>query len=374
MRIYLFILFALFFGQINVAQAHIAGVTDTHILIGESAVNIVYTVPLEFLQSVSVQSNLSLDEIAARAFTVSNNGENCQATFSEQTLLANIESQQYVIDYDCGEALQMLSLDYSYIVRQFNDHENITHVSLAGRLQNLVLGKQLVIFQMDVTETLSNWGITLQGFDIVGGTEGSTEKLSFAESLKQSTFYFSTGLKHILFGFDHLMFLLALLLLPLKLKELLILVTSFTVAHSITLALSVFDVITLPALLVEFFIAFSIVYVALENIWVVQRQKRANFDEVHSPWKKRAIITFAFGLLHGFGFSNFLKEIGFGNEIFAPLLMFNLGVEGGQLFAILCCSPVLYFFYKYSKKQTWLVTACSLLIALVGIVWLLERI
>lgn len=370
MRITLVILFGLIFSKANIAQAHLEGVTDTHILISQSAVNVVYTVPQEFLVSASSKINLSINEIAQTAFAISNNGEQCQPTQNMQSELETIKSQQFVLDYDCAQSIDILHLDYSFLLRQYPEHQNFTRMTIAGRNQNVVFEVDLASLKINVSEVLENLGISRNDFD----SSETAPKLGLIASLQQSVNYFSIGVKHILFGFDHLMFLFALLLLPLKLKEILLLITSFTVAHSITLALSVLEIVSLPVLLVEAIIAFSIVYVAFENIWEVRQQQNSAGTTTQSPLKRRLIVTFGFGLLHGFGFAFFLKAVGLGEQILSPLLMFNLGVESGQLIAIFCFSPVLYLFYRYSRKQTWIVTTCSLLIGLIGIVWFVQRI
>lgn len=370
MRIIILILLSLIVCQTNTAHAHLEGVTDTHILIDESAVNIVYTVPLEFLESASSKINLSIDEIAQRAFSVTNNGVQCQPKLTEKKELEAIKSQQFIVDYICQQAIDILFLDYRFILLNYPEHQNFSHLSIAGRNNNVVFDAKLASIRIDVATVLENLNINQQEAD----TNESIPQLGLIESLKQSTGYFKIGVEHILFGFDHLMFLFALLLLPLRLRALLLLITSFTVAHSITLALSVLDIVNLPVLLVEAIIAFSIAYVAFENIWEVRQQKNRGSTATQSPFKRRLLITFGFGLLHGFGFSYFLKSVGLGEQILSPLLMFNLGVESGQLIAILCISPVLYFFYKYSKERTWLITTCSLLIGIVGIFWFLQRV
>ncbi|NRA24276.1 MAG: HupE/UreJ family protein, partial [Oleispira sp.] len=150
-----------------------------------------------------------------------------------------------------------------------------------------------------------------------------------AESFFQSKHYFSIGLEHILQGYDHLLFIIGLLLLPLNFRHLVALVSTFTLAHSLTLALSVFNLVRFPAALVEAFIAGSIVYVAVENLWHL-RSSKGKTSQL-SPWQRRMIMTFLFGLIHGFGFSYLLTEIGLGEQVVGALLYFNLGVEVGQL-------------------------------------------
>ncbi len=137
--------------------------------------------------------------------------------------------------------------------------------------------------------------------------------------------YFALGFDHILGGIDHLLFVLALLLLISNLKRLVWAVTAFTAAHSITLAASALGWFALPMAPVEAVIALSIVFLAVE---ILNRRDDRDTLMQRAPW----IVAFAFGLLHGLGFASALREIGLPHsDIALALLTFNLGVEAGQL-------------------------------------------
>jgi hydrogenase/urease accessory protein HupE len=136
------------------------------------------------------------------------------------------------------------------------------------------------------------------------------------------------GIEHILLGFDHLLFVLALVMIVRGMKSLLLTVTAFTVAHSITLVLATLGIANLPGPPVEAAIALSIVFVAVEILHL--RQGREGLA-VRKPW----LVAFAFGLLHGFGFAGALAEVGLPqNAIPLALAFFNVGVEIGQLLFI----------------------------------------
>lgn len=140
--------------------------------------------------------------------------------------------------------------------------------------------------------------------------------------------YFVLGVEHILLGFDHLMFVLALLLLVRDIKRLIGAITAFTVAHSLTLAGTTFGWIKLASAPVEATIALSIMFVAVE---IVRVRAGRNSLTARLPW----LASFAFGLLHGFGFAGALREVGIPPDaVGAALLFFNLGVEAGQLLFI----------------------------------------
>ena len=170
------------------------------------------------------------------------------------------------------------------------------------------------------------------------------------------------GIEHILAGYDHLLFLLALLLVTPALRTLTATVSVFTLANSVTLALSSFDVFAPPPSLVECAIALSITYVGLENL-----TERAN--------RPRYAIVFTFGLIHGFGFAGALAELGLpAARTPAALLSFNLGVELGQLTVLALAYPVI----RGLARTRWFVPrgvpALSLCTAALGLVWFVERV
>lgn len=173
--------------------------------------------------------------------------------------------------------------------------------------------------------------------------------------------FFVLGVEHIWTGYDHLLFLLAVLLAGGGLGRLAAIVTSFTVAHSITLGAAATGMVHLPIAPVEALIALSIVYVALENIFDLGADRRA-------------LITFAFGLVHGFGFASVLSETALPvGEVLMPLLAFNLGVEGGQLAVVAAVLPVLSLLMREPRRRA-IQVGLSVVVALAGAYWAAERI
>jgi hydrogenase/urease accessory protein HupE len=176
--------------------------------------------------------------------------------------------------------------------------------------------------------------------------------------------YARLGVEHILTGVDHLLFLLGLLVACRQVRTVAAIVTCFTLAHSVTLALAALDVVTLPSRVVEPLIAATIVFVGVENL--------IRGDEPKGRW----FLTFAFGLVHGLGFAGALKEVGLGANgmsIAGPLIAFNLGVEIGQLAVAVPLLLVLWklralpAFARYGAKTV------SSIVAVVGLVWLAQR-
>lgn len=177
--------------------------------------------------------------------------------------------------------------------------------------------------------------------------------------------YLALGFTHILpRGLDHVLFVLGIFLLSLRLKPVLWQVTAFTVAHTITLALTIYGVVSLPPEIVEPLIALSIAYVAIENVLT---------DKLHA-W--RPLIVFVFGLLHGMGFAGVLSEIGLPRSEFVPaLLSFNAGVELGQLAVIFAAFVLVGLpFRNRPWYRSRIVIPGSLIIACVGMFWFVQRI
>ena len=173
------------------------------------------------------------------------------------------------------------------------------------------------------------------------------------------------GVEHIWTGYDHLLFLFALLVVCRSFRAIVAIITCFTLAHSLTLALATLNVVNLPSRFVEAAIAASIVFVGLENL--VRRGEEP---------KGRWALTFAFGLIHGFGFASVLRELGVGQGgqgLVMPLFTFNLGVEIGQVAVAAIVLPVVWRLRKNEKFLRRGVPALSAVVAAAGLYWLLER-
>ena len=178
-------------------------------------------------------------------------------------------------------------------------------------------------------------------------------------------FYLKMGFTHIIpTGADHVLFVMGLCLLSTRIKTILWQATAFTVAHSVTLALSMKNIIVMPGAVVEPIIALSILFVALENMMLTELK----------AW--RILIVFMFGLIHGMGFASALNEIGLPrNQFFTSILSFNIGVELGQVAVILAVFALLIVPFG---KKTWyrqrIVYPLSAVIALIAAWWTIERV
>jgi len=172
------------------------------------------------------------------------------------------------------------------------------------------------------------------------------------------------GIEHIFTGYDHVAFLIGLLLLGGTLVELVKIVTAFTVAHSITLALAALDLVTPPARLIEPMIAASILFVGAENLFALQR------SAAPSALRHRWVITFGFGLVHGFGFASVLRQLGLPRgALAASLVSFNLGVEIGQVCIVVVALPLLRRLLR-ARAFAVIASAC---VAALGAFWLVSR-
>jgi hydrogenase/urease accessory protein HupE len=206
----------------------------------------------------------------------------------------------------------------------------------------------------------------MAGLPSTGNASATTQVPVAAAQPAPPTFwqFLTLGVEHILGGFDHLLFLGALLVGCYRLAPMLGVITSFTLAHSLTLALAALNVVALSSRVVEPLIAVSIICVGLEN-----------FRRGHSV-RVRCGMAFGFGLIHGFGFAGALRETGLGSGGYAlvkPLFSFNLGVELGQLAVAAVFLPILFGLRRHPQFERYGTPALSTVIILISGYWLVER-
>jgi len=244
------------------------------------------------------------------------------------------ESVTLVVEFSCGGEVRELRVRDDLFDVFGPDHHTLAKIELPGRTTQFA-------FAPDTRETR----VALE--DGAGGRGLASFVL--------------LGIEHILTGWDHLLFLLGLLLRGGSWVALAKIVTAFTVAHSITLALAALEVVVLPDRLVEAVIALSIAVVAAENLFL------------RPVVARRWIVSFCFGLVHGFGFSSALRELGLSSHgLLLSLFGFNAGVEVGQALVVAAAIPVLTFVRstRWERRMVW---GSSLAILLVGAVLFVER-
>ena len=188
---------------------------------------------------------------------------------------------------------------------------------------------------------------------------------SALEAVRSFTNFLCLGVKHILTGYDHLLFLFGLLFVARGFFSSLGIITSFTIAHSITLAVATLHVVQIPSRIVEPLIAASIVFVGIENLL------RGDIPTA------RRMVAFGFGLIHGFGFASALREAGIGSGtggIILPLFSFNLGVELGQIMVAALALPIIWKLRENPMFIARWAPACSAAVVLLGSFWFVQRV
>jgi hydrogenase/urease accessory protein HupE len=202
-------------------------------------------------------------------------------------------------------------------------------------------------------------------------TESVLSEARQPTTLQVIRLYLAAGIEHILIGYDHIAFLIAIVLWARRLWPVVKLVTAFTIGHSVTLSLAALDIVRIPSSIIEPAIAASIVFVATENFFSHDVQKR---------WRD----TLGFGLVHGFGFASALQAFGIPRTALAPALAsFNLGVEIGQVAIVAAVVPTLVALDKLAAafahggrdtgRPAVAVYAASTIIVMLGSYWFLER-
>jgi hydrogenase/urease accessory protein HupE len=185
------------------------------------------------------------------------------------------------------------------------------------------------------------------------------------EAVRSFTNFLCLGVKHILTGYDHLLFLFGLLLVARGFFSSLGIITSFTIAHSITLAVATLHLVQIPSRIVEPLIAASIVFVGIENLL------RGDIPTA------RRMVAFGFGLIHGFGFASALREAGIASGtggILLPLFSFNLGVELGQIMVAAAALPIIWKLRENPMFIARWAPACSAAVVLLGSFWFVQRV
>ncbi|OAB28417.1 hypothetical protein PMSD_22035 [Paenibacillus macquariensis subsp. defensor] len=280
----------------------------------------------------------------------------------ESLVLDRKEDEAKVIlkaSYPFVSASQTISLtDNLYSNGAATNYVDLLTVNYGKQTSTSALSGKYRIWAMQMTESdyagLQQTDDRGQAKDLQNEDSGSSKVMSGWYS------FFILGINHILGGYDHLLFLFSLLIARQKFKQYAAMITAFTIAHSITLSLTVLGIINVPPAIVEPAIALSICFVAIDNI-------------VRKQVSRRWVLTFLFGLIHGMGFADILKEMNLPrSELATDLIGFNLGIETVQvtLVAILLPLLVLLHRWKYSRRA---VIGGSTLAFVLGAIWLAQR-
>ena len=295
-------------------------------------------------------------EIAAYALArlaVRGDGAACSVEAGAQLIDDHTDGAYTVLPLTlrCPKAPAQLAIDYTLFADLDPQHRGLLKLQALGTTRTAVLGPQAPTQSFEL-KAVSRWA--------------------------QFIDYAREGVWHIWIGFDHILFLLSLLLPAVLIWRsarwqpvetfrdafvgVLKVVTAFTVAHSITLSLATLGWVSLPSRWVESSIAASVVLAALNNVWPVFHGRR---------W----VVAFAFGLIHGFGFASVLADLGLPREALALALVgFNLGVEAGQLAIVAVFLPLAFALRRTGFYQRAVMVGGSLLIAALAGIWLVERV
>lgn len=286
-------------------------------------------------------------------FTMSNGPHACvRGEIERFEASENLDKFRILTSYTCPGPPGEITYENKLFLELAEGHQHV------ARLQ---VGENIVthVFERGASKYILNASILAPPTPDAAGSPPAAPQTNWVEVFFA---FIWQGILHILIGIDHILFVIALVLVVRRFKQLALIVTSFTLAHSITLALGALEIVVLPSALVESVIALSIVYVAAENIFV---------DEP----KARYVVTFLFGLIHGFGFSSVLRDVGLPEDALVPaLLAFNIGVEIGQLAIVAPLFPLVVWLRKKSatgyRRTVWVVSG---LVGLVALVWFVER-
>ncbi len=295
-------------------------------------------------------------EIVAYAFThlkLAADGAPCPTKDTDYKIDNHSDGAYAVIYFsaDCPTAPAFLEIDYSLFFELDKEHKGLLNLQSDGKARSAIFSDSDRKQKFELAKP-SKW--------------------------KQFVDYLIEGIWHIWKGFDHILFLLSLLLPAVllwsadkwksaasfngALIQVLKVVTAFTVAHSITLSLAALQIVNIPVWIAESAIAASVIVAALNNVFPIFHGRR---------W----MVAFAFGLIHGFGFANVLTELGLPQStLLIALVGFNLGVEVGQVAIVAVFLPIAFWLRDTWAYRKLVLVAGSLLIALIAAAWMVERV
>ena len=330
------------------ARAHVGGTTGyASITVSRGTVRYALTLPagalpselgdaLRLAQAGSQQNREKLLDVLRRHVALTANGTRCEPGPGHLVPAPpDAPTVTMHVDFACGSAVRDLVVRDDVFDLLGPDHHTLAKLESGEETRELAFAPE---------------------------SREARVSLDARDTAREEGSFFELGVEHILTGYDHLLFLGALLLRGGRLLSLFKIITAFTIAHSITLALAGLGVVTVPERLVESVIAASIVYVALENIFLRQAPSQ------------RWLVSFVFGLVHGFGFASALDPLHLpARHLALALLSFNIGVETGQALVVALLLPILVWM-RGARWERRTVQTASGAVALLGFVWLVERV
>ena len=355
----IFIVLTLFFHGTKQAGAHVIGYQAINTILKATGNEILLTTQVAFLfdyDSPYREARLrTLTGYFGEAFLIEQNKKSCKATIDNLTIDTKASKSVFSGKYVCPQkvtGLENLKITSFIFNEFFNPYDHFVRFNSQGNVSELIFTQDKQVYPDNVSvrkikdsnawESLSNLAIVLKKF-------------------------IELGIGHILSGVDHILFLIAVVLLLPSFKKITTLVTSFTVAHSITLISSVLGLITVSPKLVEPVIALSIAVMAARNIWILKTKKQVFL-------KERWAVVFGFGLFHGLGFAGALAQTEIPKQYFFPsLISFNVGIEIGQFMILAVVLPCLILIRKWRFKSYFLYSV-SIAITAIALFWSVQRI
>ncbi|MBI3940450.1 MAG: HupE/UreJ family protein [Acidobacteria bacterium] len=332
-------------------RAHPVSISYSHFDVQGDSIQAVLRLPLEELdllmqldQNLDNQVSLEeaerargvIEEYLVRRVRLSADGANISGKLGSMQSWKDSGGFLFLeldLSYRAPKPVERITMQVDLLTDLMPAHKNLSQIRLGNRSEEFVF----------------EGGRTYTG-DISGGG-----------FWKAARTFLILGIEHIFTGYDHIVFLFGLLIVGSRLLNLIKIVSSFTVAHSITLALATLGLVTPVAWMTEAGIALSIAYIGFENLFI---------REVKHRWK----ITFVFGLIHGFGFANILRAMNLPRSgLAASLFTFNLGVEMGQVTIVALMFPLLYYVAQTRFRLT-VTRVTSLVILGLGLFWLYQRV
>jgi hypothetical protein len=311
---------------VGTARAHTLGLSRGSYVVRGRTVE----VELVFARAEAVDLAQALRDVTASA-----DGAPCAPVRASEPEPAEGDGLLVRGTFDCGHAPKEIAIDVAVLARMPAGHAHVARLEWDTFSRDELLGPQAHVLRASQDDVRRR---TLPGLVAMGAT-------------------------HVLSGWDHLAFLLGLLLLPQTLRSVAKTVTAFTLAHSLTLALAALGLVTPSARVVEPVIALSIAWVGVENLIAFRR----GADDMRRRAERRWLVTLPFGLVHGFGFAGALSELGLRGAALPPaLLSFNVGVELGQLAVVLPLLPALALLRGTGASDR-LLRATSALLVAVGV-------
>ena len=270
---------------------------------------------------------------------VSNNGAECRSIEHRLSPQGSEQGFWFLEAFECDDPLGDVELFNDAMTETEGGYRHVAKVQVGEDVQTTLFTRETPTFTVKIAGQ-------------------KPQPISTMDTVKR---FVLSGIEHIAIGFDHILFVIALVLGARRLRELLIVVTAFTVSHSVTLALASLEIVMVPGSIVEPIIAASIIWAAFESV-------------VKEPSPRRTyLVTFLLGLVHGFGFASVLSDVGLPPDALAPALVsFNVGVEIGQLAIVAVAYPL----RRAIRDKPWERKALLGVAGIIGLLaayWLVER-